>query len=337
MNRVPIIALILVTFSAACTNHSNSSNTSVSTNKSSSSFSVSNTVSSQGDLADNALATRSVLTTGGGGGGAREMPLAVTAQKVSLTQAQQIQDAPTAMSRKIIRNAELNLEADSPEESQQKITAIVESKGGFVIESQQSSSDIKTTTHDIVTMTVRVPAEKFGEALEEIRKTASRAIVENIKGEDVTEEFIDIEARLVAQKALEQQFMEIMKRSNSVGEALTVQGQLADVRGEIEKVEGRMRFLENQSSLSIIKIRLQTPMVFTASSSGVFYRLTESFSTGFDFALNFVLGLVTVLVAVMPFALLIGFPGYLIIRYFLKKQRRPMSVSEIAEEEIKSK
>jgi hypothetical protein len=87
-------------------------------------------------------------------------------------------------------------------------------------------------------------------------------IVESVKGEDVTEEFIDIEARLKTQKALEAQFLEIMKRSNSVEDALNVQTEIARVRGEIEKIEGRKRFLESQASLSTIKIKLQTPAVF---------------------------------------------------------------------------
>ncbi|MEJ7701891.1 MAG: DUF4349 domain-containing protein [Pyrinomonadaceae bacterium] len=142
------------------------------------------------------------------------------------------------------------METNAPEEAQQKITAIAESKGGFVIESSQSSSDAQATTRDTVTMTIRIPAAKFNETLDEIRKTSSRVIVETVKGQDVTEEFIDIEARLKTKKALEEQFLGIMKQSKSVEDALNVQRELADVRGEIEQIEGRKRFLENQSSLS---------------------------------------------------------------------------------------
>lgn len=271
---------------------------------------------------------------GSGGGGREEHPL--IAQNISLEQAAATQQAPVNIDRRIIRNAELNLETESPENSQRTITEIAQSKGGFVVESQQSSSDVKINVRDVVSMTVRVPADKFTETLEEIRKTASRVVVETVKGEDVTEQFIDIEARLKAKKALEQQFMEIMKRANTVEDALSVQSQLADVRGEIEQIEGRKRFLENQSSLSTIKIRLQTPAVFSANSEGFFYRLTESFSTGLDIALNFILGLVTLVVGVLPFAVFIGLPGFLIARYFWRKQTRPRSVTEIAEEEIKS-
>lgn len=183
-------------------------------------------------------------------------------------------------------------------------------------------------------MKVRVPADKFEGVVAEIRKTADRVIVETVKGEDVTEEFVDIEARLVAKRALEQQFMEIMKRANSVEDALNVQRQLAEVRGEIEQIEGRKRFLENQSSLSTISIEIRTPAAFSTNSEGFSYRLTEALSSGFDFALNFIFGLVSVLIALLPFFIFIVLPLFLIARYFWKRNQRRKTAAEIAEDEL---
>lgn len=265
-------------------------------------------------------------------GGARQN----AAQQVSLNEAEPDKPAPTVIERKIIRNADLTLEVNSPEESQQKISVIAESKGGFVIESQQSSSNSQVTTRDIVTMTVRVPAEKFNESLEEIRKVSNRVVVETIKGQDVTEEFVDIEARLKAKKALEEQFLEIMKQSKTVADTLNVQKELANVRGEIEQIEGRKRFLENQTSLSTIKIRLQTPTAFSGNSSGFFYRLKESLSDGFSGAMSFVLFFVTAIIALLPFLILVVLPIYLVIRYLLKKRKKRKAAEEIVREEIKN-
>ena len=273
----------------------------------------------------------------GGGGGGTENRKSVEAQTQVVDQSVSNQSQPTVTERKIIRNADLSLESDAPEEAQRRIASIADSKGGFVVESTQSSSNVKATTRDTVTMTVRVPAEKFNEALDEIRKAASRVIVETVKGEDVTEEFIDIEARLKAKKSLEAQFMEIMKRANSVQDALNVQTELAEVRGEIEKIEGRKRFLENAASLSTIKIRLQTPMAFAANSDGFFYRLKESIGSGFDAAMTFFLGFVSVLIALLPFLILVVLPIFLIIRYFWKRQSKQKSAIEIAKDEIKDK
>ncbi|CAN5377670.1 hypothetical protein BH20ACI1_BH20ACI1_19170 [soil metagenome] len=280
------------------------------------------------------MVNSSSAPNGGGGGGGREREEPAT-QKVSLEQSEQSQNAPVVVERKIIRNADLTLEANSPEETRQKISSIVESKGGFVVESTQSTSDVQATTRDTVSMTLRVPAEKFDETLNEIRKTSNRVIVETVKGEDVTEEFIDIEARLKTKKALEEQFLEIMKRSNSVEDALNVQRELAEVRGEIEQIEGRKRFLENQASLSTIKIKLQSPTAFSANSSGFFYQLKESIGSGYSAALNFILVLITVLIALLPFLFLVVLPIYLILRYFWRKREKRNPASEIARDEIK--
>lgn len=307
--------------------------------------SASNTNAAPSTTGENAVAGKGKLVDEGGGGGGgvgsgsgsessvRNSPVV---QQVSLNQAENVQAAPTVVERKIIRNADLQLESNSPEEAQQKITQIAESVNGFVVESSQSASDVRAASRDVVTMIVRIPAEKFDEAIDEIRKTGTRVVGETVKGQDVTEEFIDIEARLKTQKALEQQFVEIMKQAKTVEDALSVQSQLAEVRGEIEKVEGRRRFLENQSSLSTIKVRLQTPTAVAASSTGFFYRLTESLANGFDFALSFLLALITFAIAIVPFLLFIVLPIYLVLRYFLRKSRRRKTASEIFKDEIKN-
>lgn len=278
-----------------------------------------------------AAAPDQLRKTGGGGGGGTQ-PLQ---ENIPVDQASASQQTPVPADRKIIRNAELDLESEAPDEAQTRITAIAEQMGGFVVESQQSSSDVRSSRRDIVSMTVRVPSAKFGETLEAIRNASGRVVVESVKGQDVTQEFIDIEARLKAQQALEAQFTEIMKRANTVEDALEVQRQLAVVRGEIEKIEGRKRFLENQSSLSTIKLRIRTPAVISAGGPGFFTRLTDSINTGLDSALDFILGLITLLIAAFPFLLFICLPAYLIFRYFWRKARRRMTAAKIIEEELK--
>ena len=333
MKQVSLFAISFIALFSACSSSdlgSPASNASSRATIEASTAEVEDTNAIYASSANTAVAAN---TSGGGGGGGRELRQMVK-QNISLAQTAASAIDTASSDRKVIRNAELNLEAEDPEDAQRKITSIAELRGGFVVESQQSSSEIRSTTRDTVTMTVRVPSERFSEALADIRNTSSRVILETVKGQDVTEEFIDIEAQIKTKKALEQQFMEIMKRANTVGEALNVQSQLADVRGEIERVEGRKRFLENQSSLSTIKIRLQTAKVIAASSAGFGDRLSGSFMAGADVAINFVLGLITVVVAALPFGLLIGLPAFVFFRYVYKRQGRPRSVVELAEDEL---
>ena len=316
-----IIFTVILTGCGAATSAGNSAN---STKVSFGLYDLDDAVKSSANITVNSAPRNS---GGGGGGGQGESVPAISEE-----QARNSEKAPAE--RKIVRNAELQLESASPEETQQKISESVRSAGGFVVESQQSSSERNSLTRDIVSMRVRVPADKFEGVVAEIRKTADRVIVETIKGEDVTEQFVDIEARLIAKKALEQQFMEIMKRANSVEDALNVQRQLADVRGEIEQIEGRKRLLEDQASLSTIKIDIRTPAAFSANSAGFSNRLTEALSAGFDFALNFILGLIAFVIGVLPFIVFIVLPIFLIARYFWKRNRRRKTAEEIAEEEL---
>jgi len=168
---------------------------------------------------------------------------------------------------------------------------------------------------------VRVPAAQFNQAMEEIRATGLRIVQEKIAGQDVTEEFMDLEARIKNQKALESQFIEIMKRAAKVDDALSVQRELAEVRTEIEKLEGRRRFLENQSSLSTINVTLQPPTQIV-NATGFWYSVKTAFSDGVEVALAMVLFLIRAVIALLPVAIIFGLPLTLIARFVLRRWRR---------------
>ena len=191
-------------------------------------------------------------------------------QKVSLLDADNAELINAAADRKIIRNADITMEVDSTTDAQHRVTSIAEANGGFVVTSeakQREHADPSKRTLDIK-LVVRIPSERFGPALDEIKQLAGNLPGENISGQDVTEDFIDLEARIKTQKALESQFLAIMKQAGSVTEALEVQRQIADVRTDIEKLEGRKRFLENRSSLSTITVNIQKPKVIAVSPTG---------------------------------------------------------------------
>lgn len=170
----------------------------------------------------------------------------IQTQQVSLNRADQSLSMAEAMNRKILRNADLVLEVSDPVISQREITSIAESLGGFVVssESRHRPTEDSGKQELEINVVVRVAAANFSSALEQVRAQGSRVIQEKTTGQDVTEEFIDLEARIKTQKALESQFLEIMKQANKVADALDVQRQVAEVRTEIEKLEGRKRFLE---------------------------------------------------------------------------------------------
>ena len=246
-----------------------------------------------------------------------------TSQQVSLNQADQSQSIAEAMDRKIIRNADLTLEVASPGEVQRKISSIAESLGGFVVTSESKQRQVGDSKQELeVNLVVRVPATQFNTAMEQIRASGSRVIQEKIVGQDVTEEFIDLEARLKTQKALESQFLEIMKQAHKVEDALEVQRQIAEVRTEIEKLEGRKRFLENRASLATITIDLQSPTAIAVNTSGFSRNIRESFADGVDVATGIVLFLIRFVIVMIPITLLIILPGWILTRYALRRAKK---------------
>jgi hypothetical protein len=227
--------------------------------------------------------------------------------------------------RKIIRNADITIEVASTPEAQHTVTSIAEAHGGFVVTSeskQRENIDPSQRTLDFK-LVVRIPSSQFGVALDEIRKLASNVPEEKTTGQDVTEEFIDLEARIKTQKALELQFMEIMRQATKVSDALEVQRQLADVRTEIEKLEGRKVFLENRSSLATITVNIQAPKPAIATTpTGFRHSLREAASDSIDLASGLVLFFVRLAILMVPVLIFLGLPSFIVIRYAMRRMRR---------------
>ena len=243
---------------------------------------------------------------------------------VSLTEADSAETVAGAADRKIIKNAELTLEVTSPNDAQRSVASIAESQGGFVVTSETKISENQDPSKRTVEvkLIVRVPANQFDAALSAIEKLSTSVIHRGISGSDVTEEFLDLEARIRTQKALELQFLEIMKQAGNISDALEVQRQIAGVRTEIEKLEGRKRFLENRASLSTITVDLKSPVFIAVNTSSFGRSLRESVSESVGVASAIVLGLTRFFIVALPIVVLIFLPVGLIASVFVRRARR---------------
>jgi Domain of unknown function (DUF4349) len=235
----------------------------------------------------------------------------------------QAEPAPTAVERKIIRDATLTLEVSEPARAAERVTSIAGSRGGFVIssESRQESGERGGKAYEVYTVQFRVPAPQFDAALADVRAAGGSVTSEKVAGKDVTEEYIDLEARLRTQRALESQLLDIMKSAREVSDAISVQRELSNVRTEIERIEGRRRFLENQSSLSTINVTLRPPAPLV-STTGFFHSVAEAFGDGVDIAAAITLFLIRALLALIPVVLILGVPAYFILRFLVRRMRR---------------
>jgi len=156
-----------------------------------------------------------------------------------------------AIEPRIIKTGELALRVEDAPASVERVRGIVTGANGFVESSSMSDSGTGPRTAWI---TVRIPVDRFETVLKDIKGVATLVLNESIHGQDVTSEFVDLEADIRNAKAEEASYLEILKRSGDISDVLAVTQRLAEVRGRIERLEGRKRYLENRTDLATLNI-----------------------------------------------------------------------------------
>jgi hypothetical protein len=253
--------------------------------------------------------TLAVAQPGGGGGGARSTVETST--------------------RRVIRTAELSLEADHPDVVEQKVAALADTRGGFVLSADTSRSRSEDGAEQIeVTVVFRVPAAAFDPTLETLRGLGTHVSNEKVTGQDVTEEYVDLEARIKAQRALEEQFLAILKEAKTIPDVLAVEQKLGEVRTEIERAEGRRRFLESQTSLSTFTVHLARHIeAVEASGPGFGASIRRAGRDAIEVAVAIVNGAIRLVGVLAPVGLLLGLPMYLGVRALVRRRRRLRSAA----------
>lgn len=156
--------------------------------------------------------------------------------------------------RKVISAASVSIEVEVVEAAVTEVRVIAESLGGFVEQLSSSGEPDRQQAH----VTVRVPQAQFFTALERI-DALGEVQSRTVGSEDVSEQFIDLEARLKSSLREEQSFLSLLGRTETVGEILTIERELSRVRSEIERLQGRLNFLERRVELATISVSLFPP------------------------------------------------------------------------------
>ncbi|HIE17358.1 MAG TPA: DUF4349 domain-containing protein [Dehalococcoidia bacterium] len=155
--------------------------------------------------------------------------------------------------RKIVRRGYMTLEVEDVSQAMSAIAALATELGGYVVSSHKRGNE--DVPHGRIS--IRVPADRFGEVLDRLRKLAVSVPDESTKSQDVTEEYTDLKAQLRNLEATEAQYLELLKKAETVEDTLKVYQALSGVRGEIERVKGRIQYLERTSDMALIEINLQ--------------------------------------------------------------------------------
>jgi hypothetical protein len=210
--------------------------------------------------------------------------------------------------RKLIRTGDLSFEVKDVLETKKSVEEICKTLKAF------SSSESQNNLDDRIQLfqTIRVPADRFDELLTQLEKLAMRIENKSINTQDVTEEFIDVEARLATKKSLEERYREILKQAKTVADIVSIESQIATVRADIESMQGRMNYLENQIAFSTLQVSYYQRI---GIDFGFFSKAVRAIGKGWDNFLSFTI----VVINLWPFVVLIGVL-WILVRWWAKKR-----------------
>ena len=166
--------------------------------------------------------------------------------------ANQPQAGQPAFDRLVIKTADLALQVESARDAEASVRAIVGRLGGYVVKVETSGSDEDLSAR----ITFRVPAERFDEALSGVQGLAKKVLARTVSGDDVTEEFVDLESRLKNLNATRDRLQSFLDKATTVEDALNVNQSLSEIQGQIEQIRGRQQFLKQSAALSTISVSL---------------------------------------------------------------------------------
>lgn len=216
--------------------------------------------------------------------------------------------------QKIIKTGDIRFESNDLEETYNQLIIAVK-KHHAIIQNDTEGKDYSSVFRRLV---VRVPSKNFDLFLADISKGVTYFDNKDISSQDVTEEYIDIDARLKAKKVLEARYLELLKKANKVSEMLEIEAQLSAIREEIEAKEGQLRYMQSQISMSTITIEFYKT-VANEGGATISYgsKIWNAIKSGFNEISNFFI----TLLSIWPFLIILA-----LIAHFIRKRLKKKTV-----------
>ena len=218
-----------------------------------------------------------------------------------------------AQEQKIIKTGTLRYAVDDLDQTHHHIKSLAQRYKGII----QNDRSGKSYNQEYRDMTLRVPSEHFQTVMDSIGKGVAYFDQNDITQQDVSEEFVDIQARLKAKRELETRYLELLKQAKNVTEMLEIERELSNIREEIEAREGRLQFLQNRVSYSTITIYFYKTTTDTGITTSYGTKMWNALKSGWNGISLFFLGLLHIWpLFVILFLLFFG------IKYYIKRRNK---------------
>jgi len=212
--------------------------------------------------------------------------------------------------QKVIKTANLDIQVDNVVEKIAKIQLLAETHNGFV---QNSNISENTRGAKFGYITIRVVESQYQAALSDIRALSLKINSESANGQDVTQQYVDLQTNLTHLKAVEAQYLDLLTKAKTVDEILKVQEQLNNTQGQIQSIEGQIKYMSNQTSYATISISLteQAKITLPAEKFDIGQTIRNGVTTFIKVLQNFFA------VIVVVFFVILGLIPYLLFFWLL--------------------
>lgn len=238
-----------------------------------------------------------------------------------------------AQERLIIRTADMSVVVTDTEEAMAKIADMADNNGGWVVSSNVYQFDETAKTGS---MTVRIPAEGFQSFIDAVQLMSVEVTQISTSGQDVTEEYVDLSARLANLEATADRVRNFLDEAKDVEDALAVNQELSRLEGEIEVLKGRMKYLEQSAAYSTVSINL-TPDILSQpievggwQPQGVAKTALESLISALQTLVDIAIWL---LIFVLPVLIILAIPIVVVVLIIRRWRRRRKARAAAAQEE----
>jgi hypothetical protein len=163
----------------------------------------------------------------------------------------------SSVERKIVKNAEVSVLVEDSDIAIDRLTQVVSDVNGYIVSSRvwyQPHTDGEN--YKYATVTLGIPVDRFEVAMRRVRGLAVQVLDENASGEDVTDQFVDLQSRLSNLEATQARIQSFLEDAKTVDEALRINQELAAIEAQIEEVKGRMNYLADRSAFSTITVTI---------------------------------------------------------------------------------
>lgn len=214
---------------------------------------------------------------------------------------------PDTLDRKLIYHANMTMEVKDYARTQSEIRDMVALAGGYVLQFSDNQS-----LHELGgSFTLKIPANGFFSFIQELEKLKPISLQRNMQGQDVTEEYVDLSARLKAKQVVEARLMSFMEKATKADDLVKFSDQLGNVQVEIEQLKGRMRYIDQSVAYSTVELRLyqrlkdQPETLKPQEVSPVLERAWDAMKASGHFVYEMLVGLIVLVSGALPVLVLL--------------------------------